>query len=357
MNRPGTLEIAVIVVGVMSAPSAALADDPAATVSMHTTDLPFDTTATPDATCADRPWYCGIPEEQQTQSRNLFDEGNKLFDDALMVQAVALYREALTHWDHPAVHYNLMLALSALDRPIEAYESSVAALRYGEAALRPNEHRRAEDYRKILRGRVAELEVSCDEPGAIVTLDGQEVFRGSGRVRRLVLPGPHEVAARKPGYLTTHQAFILKSDRPLEIELRMLPRDEAVVPTQRWQSWKPWAMAGTGAGLALMGGAFQWRASAVNRAFARQVAESCMPNGCAVFSDELRAPYRRYVWHQRMARGAYAVGAVAALTGLALAYINRPTYVENPARRNLVHMTAAPHVGPSSAGLSVNIEF
>jgi hypothetical protein len=357
MNRQSTgLPIIVIIAGVMNAPYAATADESTARVSQHTTDIPLDTVATPGEICAQQPWHCGIPEEKQTEARKLFEEGNKLFDDALMVQAVALYREALTYWDHPAVHYNLMLALSALDRPIEAYESSVAALRYGDA-LRPNEYRRAEDYRKILRGRVAELEVACDEPGAIVTLDGQELFRGSGRVRRLVLPGPHEVTARKIGYLTTHQAFVLESVHPLKIELRMLPSNRAVVPAQRWQSWKPWAIAGTGAGLALVGGAFQWRASTINRAFTRQVAESCAPNGCEVFSTKLRAPYRRYIWHQRVAHGSYAMGAVAALTGLALVYINRPTYVDNPTRRNLVRVTAAPHLGPSSAGLSVNIQF
>ena len=358
MNRLSTgVGIAVLVTSMTSAPSAAPADEPAAAVTQHAPDLPFDLATTPDAACGEQPWYCGVSEAQQTQARGLFEEANKLFDDTLMIQAVAAYREALGHWDHPAVQYNLMLALSAIDRPIEAYEASLAALRYGEAPLRPSEYHRAQDYRKILRGRVAELEVVCDEPGAIVTLDGQELFRGAGRVRRRVLPGQHEVTARKRGYLITHQAFVMEAAQPLTIELRMLPRDEAVLSTQRWQTWKPWAMAGAGAGLALLGGAFQWRASVTNRAFARQVAESCAPYGCVAFDEALSDPVRRYLQLQRTARGAYATGAVAAVAGLALAYLNRPTYVDNPARRSLVRVTTTPQVGPDSAGVTVNIEF
>lgn len=350
-------EILIFVVGLASAPAAVRADESAAVVPLPATVIPVSTAAKPDDPCGAQPWYCDVSQENQARAMAMFEEGNQLFDDSLMVQSVARYREALGRWDHPAIHYNLMLALSALDRPIEAYQSSLAALRHDGGGLQPSEHHRAKDYQRILRGRVAVLELVCDEPGATVTLDGQALLQCPGRVQRLVLPGQHEVVARKPGYLTTHRALVLEAEKPLTVAVHLLPKEEGMVPVQRWSRWKPWTVAGVGAGLALVGGAFQWRSSAANDAFAAQVEVDCAVDGCETLSDDLRAPYRRYTWYQRVANGSYAVGGAVALTGLALVYMNRPSYIENPARRDLVRVTAAPQIGPSSAGVSVNVEF
>jgi hypothetical protein len=43
----------------------------------------------------------GVPEAEQELARALHAEGNAEFAELRFAQALAKYREALRHWDHP----------------------------------------------------------------------------------------------------------------------------------------------------------------------------------------------------------------------------------------------------------------
>src|SRR5437879_5618527 len=75
----------------------------------------------PGSRAAERPWVRGVPAAEQKVALDLFREGNTLLKESLFVQAAAKYREALRHWNHPGIHYNLALALLNLDQPVEVY--------------------------------------------------------------------------------------------------------------------------------------------------------------------------------------------------------------------------------------------
>jgi hypothetical protein len=288
----------------------------------------------------------------------LYEQGNQLFDDSLFQDAVTSYRAALALWDHPGIHYNLMLALVALDHSIEAYESSIVALRYGPIALEPEEYRRARDYHKLLRGRIAELTVACDESGAEVTLDGKNILRGPGEAHLFVPPGQHEIVVRKPGYLATHHTLVLVSEKPASVHLRMVPRAEALVTTRRWDAWQPWAVVGAGAGVGLLGGLLEWRSDVNNAQFARLFEKDCW-QGCEAteFSDQMESRQRRYRWYRRLGHGASVAGGAAMVGGLVLAYLNRPQQTENPERQRLVRVSMTPLVTPDAGGLSLDLSF
>lgn len=305
------------------------------------------------------PWYCGVSAEDRMRAMELYKQGNQRFDDGLFQPAVTSYRAALVYWNHPGIHYNLMLALIALEQPIEAYLSSIEALRYGTVPLEPDAHRRASDYQKLLRGRIAELTVACDEPGATVSLDGKIILKSTGKVHLYVLPGQHEIVARKPGYLATHHALTLAPNKPTSVHLRMLPTSEALVTTRRWSSWRPWAMVGAGAGVGLVGGVLEWRAVASNRVFQTLLSDNCPPTGCSArdYSDEMKLIRQRSQWYLRLGHGASVAGGVAMLGGLVLVYLNRPQDIENPERANLVRVSLMPFVTPSTGGLAVSLTF
>src|SRR5258706_5080503 len=67
----------------------------------------------------DRPWAKAVTPQEQKLATDLFREGNALLKESLFVQAAEKYREALRHWNHPGIHYNLALALLNLDQPVE----------------------------------------------------------------------------------------------------------------------------------------------------------------------------------------------------------------------------------------------
>src|SRR5690349_12569407 len=64
---------------------------------------------------SERPWAAGVSPERQEAALKHLQEGNGLLKESLFVAAAKVYRQALTEWDHPGIHYNLALALLNLD--------------------------------------------------------------------------------------------------------------------------------------------------------------------------------------------------------------------------------------------------
>jgi PEGA domain len=306
----------------------------------------------------EHPWYCGVSTDDKTRAMELYKRGNQQFDDSLFSAAVTSYRAALVYWNHPGIHYNLMLTLVALDRPIEAYESSMEALRYGSTALEPEDYRRARDYQGMLRGRIAELTITCDEPGAVVSLDGKNVLRGPGKLRLLVLPGQHEIVAKKPGYLATHHTLEMAPAKPVSVQLRMLPSQDALITTRRWASWQPWVVVGSGVGVGLAGALLEWRAVANNRAFATLFEEIC-PNGCpeAGYTAAMKSRQQLSQRYALLGHGTSVAGGIAVISGLVLVYLNRPYQLENPERGHLIRVSMMPLLSPDANGLALSLPF
>src|SRR5262245_13867097 len=82
-----------------------------------------------------RPWAVGVPVDRQNGALKAFQDGNVALNDGLFPNAVERYREALKSWDHPAIHYNMALALMNLDQPIEVEDSLKKAIKYDAAPL------------------------------------------------------------------------------------------------------------------------------------------------------------------------------------------------------------------------------
>src|SRR5580692_6960549 len=94
--------------------------------------------------------------------------------------------------------------LSNLDQPLEAGDDLELALKYGEDALGSDVYTQGLTYRKLLQGQLAELEVIHSQAGVVITLDGKPVVSGPGPGDATVraTPGPHQLVATKPGFLT-----------------------------------------------------------------------------------------------------------------------------------------------------------
>ena len=235
----------------------------------------------PPADRAERPWAKGVPEEAQKQALLLFEEGNKLFENSEHAVALAKYREALKVWDHPAIRYNAAVALINLDQPLAANENLELALRYGDAPFNPETHQQALTYRKLLRGQLAELKVACVEPGADVALDGATLFVAPGEAARWLTPGTHQLVARKPGYLTETRSLSLLPGKPVVETLAL--QEIRSLPTRtdrRWPTWRPWAVVGAGALLAVVGLPILLDARSDLIAYDKQIADKCSM-GCA----------------------------------------------------------------------------
>jgi hypothetical protein len=180
----------------------------------------------------DAPWAAGVSEEEQQLALTIYREGNAEFELERYAQALAKYRTALSHWDHPAIRFNMTVCLINLDQPLEAFDNVERALQYGAAPVGADLFAQGQTYKKLLLAQLATIEIRCAEPDAQVTLDGQPLFTAPGSITKIVLPGRHQIVASKPGFQTTTLPLSLDAGRLTAQSVQMTALAD-VVPAAR----------------------------------------------------------------------------------------------------------------------------
>ncbi|HEY6173458.1 MAG TPA: tetratricopeptide repeat protein, partial [Kofleriaceae bacterium] len=196
----------------------------------------------------DRPWANGVPDEEQVAARDLYAAGNDEFAESRFAQALARYKEAIQHWDHPAIRFNMAVCLINLDRLVEASDSLERSLAYGAVVLGNDAYQQGLTYRKLLDTRLAHVKIHCAEPGSVVTLDGKYLFTGPATAEQSLLPGEHQLAATKPGFRTAVVTFTGTAGKRVTYDLH--PSLD-IGPAPRWAYWKH--VLGGGGGLIAAG--------------------------------------------------------------------------------------------------------
>src|SRR5262249_9774774 len=227
---------------------------------------------------ARRPWAIGVSAERQAGALRLFQAGHDLFEQGQYTSANEADRQAIAAREHPSIRYNRALALLHLDRPLEALYDLVRALRYGSAPLSPELYAQAQIYQKLLLAQLAQLNVSCAEPGAEVLLDGEPLLVGPGEITRVLAPGAHQLVASKPGYFTATSALTLVAGKVEARKVELVSVQE-VRSESRWATSTPWTVLGAGAGLALLGIPVELDAASRMDDFDRRVSAHCQ-QGC-----------------------------------------------------------------------------
>jgi hypothetical protein len=308
----------------------------------------------------EKPWAKGVSPDDQKAANDLFKEGNALVRDSFFVQAVEKYQEAVAHWDHPAIHYNLAIALINLDRPLELYDSLQKALAYGTAALDEEKIELAERYRKLVEQQLIWIDVSCTESGAKVYVDGKELFTGPGHQEQLLRAGEHTFSATKSGFETAAVTRIFPGADHEKVALKLYRPEDLTGYKRKFSPWLPWAVTGAGVVVAGIGGILHASAAsdfADFDAWAKQC-ENETHMACPVTSEKqsLRDGANT---KQTMAVIGYSVGAAAVVTGLTLVLINRPHPYRLDAEDLDGHdgVSVVPLVTPGGGGISASLHF
>lgn len=303
----------------------------------------------------ERPWARGVSQEDQQAALKLFAEGNALLKDSVFVQAAAKYREALKHWDHPAIHYNLVLALLNLDQPVEVHQHLEAAMKYGPAPLDADKFEQARAYKILIEKQLARIVVTCEVEGANVVMDGRPLFVAPGRYEGLVRAGPHTIVATREGYLTNETSPNLVSGKTTTIDLQLYTSESLTQYRRRWAVWMPWTVVAAGAAVAA-GGAVLHQQARESFATYDQSINTC--GGCYP-GDDVRAALQRGNSQQTLALVGYAVGGAAIAAGATLVYFNRlePYQVRPEDLQVNPEVTVVPMVGPHEGGVFATVRF
>ena len=307
-----------------------------------------------------RPWAAGVSTADQQQALQMFHDGNVNLNDGLFAKAADKYREALKHWDHPAIHYNLALAQMNLDQPIDAYNNMQASLKYGEPPLQSKDKfDHAKEYLLLLEKEIATVEVSCDKVGAKVTVDGALAFVAPGKFQTQVLVGKHTFVAEKQGYTTHINAPYIGPGEKFRIELKLYTAEELTRYKRKWDAtWMPWAVAGGGVLIAGAGALMELSANSSYDDYDKKVAACNMNNlGCpatkALTDLKSSGDSKKTIGYV-----GYGIGAAAVVVGLSLAYINRPEGYQIRAEDiDNTRVSVTPVVAPDYTGASVQGHF
>jgi hypothetical protein len=274
----------------------------------------------------DEPWAQGVTDDQKVRAQALLDQGNAQFLDHKYPEALATYQQAVAVWDHPAIRFNIVRCLVMLGRSVEAYDNLEQALRYGEAPLEASVYEEALGYQKLLEGQIAEVAVRCAQDGVVVTLDGQPLLDCPGAMTKRLAPGAHEVVAHKPGFMTMTRDLVVMPAKQEAVDVALVPIETAGITVRRWSAWKPLAVVGGGAAVALGGALMEWKSSSDFSAYDRAIAQQCGLRPCAPSS--LPAPVTslesRARVENRLAVGAMAIGGAAIVAGAVMVWLDRP---------------------------------
>jgi len=318
-----------------------------------------------------RPWAAGVPRDKQRLALKLFQDGNAQLNEGLFPNAVKLYRDALVHWNHPAIHYNLALALLNLDNPIEVYDSLQKAISFGPAPLEKEKYDHAQKYLHLVEQQIAFLEVTCKKPGAKVSVDGKEVFTvgpngEGGFYKGRVKIGKHAFIAEKPGYNAEAEVPFIGPGETFRIELKLYTAEELTRYRRRWQkTWMPYAVIGGGVAFALIGGAFALSAGSSYEEFDSEVLrcnDASMGLGCTDASVmEIRDSGDT---KKTLGYIGYGIAGAAIITGAVMAYLNRSeTYqitadeYKRQQREGTPAVSFTPIVAPDSVGAMLHGRF
>jgi len=304
-----------------------------------------------------RPWAKGVSPDQQRKALALFNEANGMLRDALFPRAAEKYREALKHWDHPAIHYNLALALVNLDQPVEMHAELEQALVHGPAPLGEDKYARAKDFKVLVEKQLATVEYTVTIPGAVLIFDGKEVLTGPGTWSSRVRAGEHSVAARAEGYAPTQLNPKLLGGDVQRLELKLFTDKELTREKTRMPKWVPYSVLGAGVVAAGVGALLHTSAKSGLEDYDQAIAACAATDpsgGCSVRAPGMLDMKSSAESKQNFAAVAYTVGGLAVATGVALVILNRPqSYRIDPLKAELnAGTTVTPVIGPDLAGVA-----
>ena len=290
----------------------------------------------------ERPWAIGVSEAEQKTAFELFDNGNREFAESHTAQALQSYREAIQHWDHPSIRYNIAVCLIDLNQPLEADDNLERSLAFGESALPAAQYREALRYQKLLAAQLARIAITAQQPGMQITLDGKLLFTAPGSVNRKLLPGEHEIVASSAGFSTRSTRLVLVAGKSTSYDVGRL--ELVSVPTlewRRWPVWIPWSVLAAG-GVAVAGGAWSYASAShnfdnYNRVIASRCTQRCSSEMLAGFADLRRYEHRGDV-EEVVAISLFVAGGAALAAGVAGLVLNQPRLDHAP--RPTVESTA-----------------
>lgn len=307
---------------------------------------------------ANGPWDRDVTRRDQLKAHAIFAKANDMVKDALYIEAVKRYKAALQIWNHPAIHFNLAIALQTLGRSLAAYRSLRAAVKYGMAPLGKSKHEYAQRIIELLaQEQLGHIEIACDDEGAEVHLDGALLFIGPGEKSVVVEAGPHQIVARKVDRYPDTQPVTIKGGQHEKVVLRV--KTAAVLRKDRyWGWWTPLAVAAGGATLVASASGLHQSSAANFKEYDTRFTALC-DIGCLeeTIDPDVAKVLKSARRQQNLSRVGYSLGGSLLVAAALLAYLNRERIIQAPGQQAERAITITPKMTPNNVLIQAYFSF
>jgi tetratricopeptide (TPR) repeat protein len=257
----------------------------------------------------------------------LFRQGNELLRSHRYAEAVQRYRASFALSNSAKALLNLGIALTQLDRNVEAEDALTAYL--ADPSANPGKRAFAASLLAAARARVVRLRVEGDEPGVAISVDSKPV--GTTPIAEPIRldAGRHTVVARKQGRLAVETIALTPSQQQATLRIRLGAARPAPPPrrpaarssgasAQRVLSWISGSL-----GVVALGVGTAYGLDA--RAKWREAKDHCPDARCVASEDLNRDDEART--SARISTAAFVTGG-AALIGAAALWFTAPDETE-----------------------------
>jgi hypothetical protein len=169
----------------------------------------------------------------RAQARAEFSRGVARYDAGDFQGALEAFQEAYRLAPHPSVRVNMANSYEQLGRPLEAMFHFERFLEEAES-VRPQQRSEIDAALARLRGRIGEVTLSVEPPGATIVIDGTETRRAPVNEPVRLVPGNHTLEVTAEGYATMRRELIVEAGQPATVHIELVPAEasgEVAAPT------------------------------------------------------------------------------------------------------------------------------
>ncbi len=178
-------------------------------------------------------------EDAREVARQHFARGLELAGQADYEGALQEFTEAYEVSPNFAVLYNIGQAEFALGRPAEAIQSLSKYLRDGQEQVPPARRQAVQSQIALLESLFAELTITADQSGALITVDGREVGRAPLYQPIRLATGTHKVSATMEGMAAINRTVTLAPGDRQVLNLEMPAAHEGAAKVAEAQPLHP----------------------------------------------------------------------------------------------------------------------
>jgi len=170
----------------------------------------------------EKPWRRGVSEKNQSAALKDFVAANVHLQKQENMEALRLYARAFGQWEHPAISFNMALALYRLGRPVAAYESFKRAAKFPEA-LSPKVRASMGKHRREILARLTHLTITLSMVDGSVYLDNRQLISGRGMFTGYVRSGARQFSLRQGSKVLRSSEAVLQPGSKFNMHMAKPP--------------------------------------------------------------------------------------------------------------------------------------